>query len=343
MSEKRLSLMDIAKSLNLSKTLVSMVVNNQGDEKGIAKKTQLLVWEKVKELNYKPNLMARGLRLGRSNTIGLIVSDISNPFYAKIARHIEKLIEPLGYNIIICSTDENHEKESRLKNLLKDRMVDGLIISTSQKDCKEFIELLDTKFPFVLIDRVMADIKPNSVYVDNFKGAFDAVTHLMNQGYVNIAAFAVSPIYVSTIKDRIEGYLQALRLNGLDHDKKFLKEIPFNDVKNSVKKELTQLLQEHDRIDALFAVNNNIAIACLDCLNEMRVKIPDDLAFVCFDDLEVFKFSQPSITAVAQPMEEIAKNAVDILMNVINSKESEPTTKQVVLQTTLNIRRSTVK
>jgi len=340
--KKKISLSDVARRLGLSPTLVSMVINNRGDERGISKKTQQIVWDKIKEMKYKPNTFASGLRSGRSNIIGLIVSDISNPFYAKIARYIENLIEPKGYNIMICSTDEDAEKEAVLKRVLKSRMTDGLIISTSQKTSNEFRTLLKDKYPFVLIDRTMPKLKVNSVIVDNYKGAFDAVSHLIQQGYSKIATFAVTPVHVSSINDRIKGYLYALKTHGLSYGRKLLREIPFNDVKNSVKKELTTLLQAPEKIDALFAVNNNIAIACLECLNEMKVKIPEDIAIVCFDDLEVFKFSRPSITAVAQPIEEICKNAVDILLNEIKNKGKIIEKKQVVLPTNLMIRRSTV-
>jgi LacI family transcriptional regulator len=342
MTVKKISLNDIAKSLNVSKTLVSMVLNNRADEKGISKDTQKRVWEKIKELNYKPNMMARGLRLGRSNTIGLIVSDISNPFYSKIARYVENFIESKGYNIMICSTDEDIEKEIRLIRMLKDRQTDGLIISSSQKNSKEFKVLLEEKYPFVLIDRVMPDIKTNSVIVDNFKGSYEAVNHLLHQGYKNIAAFAVTPVHVSTINDRIEGYLRAIKDSGMTYGRKFLKEIPFSDVKNSVRNEITALLQSKEKVNALFAVNNNIAIACLECLNDMKVRIPEDIALVCFDDLEVFKFSRPSITAVAQPIEEICKDAVEILLADIVSKDKIVEKKQIKLPTSLVIRRSTV-
>jgi LacI family transcriptional regulator len=340
---KKISLNDIAKSLGVSKTLVSMVINNYADEKGISKETQKRVWAKVKELNYKPNMMARGLRLGRSNTIGLIVSDISNPFYSRIARNIENFLEPKGYNLMTCSTDEDIEKELRLIRMLRDRQVDGLIISSSQKDGKEFKLLQDENYPFVLIDRKMNDVETNNVIVDNYKGAYEAVMHLLTQGYKNIATFAVTPIHVSTINDRINGYLQAVKDFGLTYNKKYLKEISFTDVKKSVKKELTSLLQSKVKINALFAVNNNIAIACLECLNEMKVRIPEDLALVCFDDLAIFKFSRPSITAVFQPLEEICKNTVDILLEEIKSKETKLEKKQVVLSTSLVIRHSTGK
>jgi LacI family transcriptional regulator len=342
MAGKKISLSDIAKSLGVSKTLVSMVINNHADEKGISKDTQRKVWEKIKELNYKPNMMARGLRLGRSNTIGLIVSDIANPFYSKIARYIENFFEPKGYNIMICSTDEDVEREIRLIRMLKDRQADGLIISTSQKNSKEFKLLLEERYPFVLIDRMMPDIKTNSVIVDNFKGAYEAVNHLLKQGYKNIAAFSVTPVYVSTINDRIEGYLRAIKDSGQNYGKKYLKEIPFNDVKKAVKHEIESMMIGKEKIDAMFVVNNNIAIACLECLNEMKINIPEDIALVCFDDIEAFKFSRPSITAVSQPIEEICRNAVDLLLDDIKNKDKTMDKRQIKLSTSLVIRRSTV-
>lgn len=342
MSIKKISLSDIAISLGVSKTLVSMVLNNRANEKGISKETQKRVWEKIKEMNYKPNMMARGLRLGRSNIIGLIVSDIANPFYARIARHVENYLEPKGYNIMICSTDEDIEKEIRLTRMLKDRQIDGLIISSSQKNSKEFKAMMEEKYPFVLIDRIMSDLKTNSVAVDNFRGAYDAISHMMKQGYKSIAAFAVSPVHVSTINDRIEGYLRCVKDNGLTYGKKLLVEIPFTDVKNSVKYQLSNVLYGKEKVEAIFAVNNNIAITCLEMLNEMKVRIPEDIGFVCFDDLEVFKFSRPSITAVSQPIEEICRNAVDILLEDIKNKDKITEKQQVKLPTSLVIRRSTV-
>lgn len=342
MSTKKISLSDIALSLGVSKTLVSMVLNNRANEKGISKETQKRVWEKIKEMNYKPNMMARGLRLGRSNIIGLIVSDIANPFYARIARFVENYLEPKGYNIMICSTDEDIEKEIRLTRMLKDRQIDGLIISSSQKNSREFKAMMEEKYPFVLIDRIMSDMKTNSVAVDNFRGAYDAIFHLIKQGYKSIAAFAVSPLHVSTINDRIEGYLRCVKDNGLTYGKKLLVEIPFADVKNSVKYQLSNVLYGKEKVEAIFAVNNNIAITCLEMLNEMKVRIPEDIGFLCFDDLEIFKFSRPSITAVSQPIEEICRNAVDILIDDIKNKDKVTEKQQVKLPTSLVIRRSTV-
>ncbi len=341
--KKKISLQDIAESLGVSKSLVSMVLNNKAEENGISKITQQRVWEKIKELNYKPNMMARGLRLGKSNTIGLIVSDIANPFYSKIARHIEDFLEEKGYSLIICSTDEDVEKEQKLIHMLKDRQVDGLIISSSQKSNAEFKALLEEKYPFVLIDRSIPDILSNTVTVNNFKGAYEGVSHLILQGYRNIAAFAVSPFHVSTINHRLEGYYRALRDHGLSYGKRLMAEIPFDDVKNAVKKEIKSMLNGPNKIDALFAVNGNIAIACLETLHEMKIRLPEDIALLCFDDLEFFKFNNPSITAVAQPIEELSINAVQILLEELKSKEEVRSKKTIELSTSLNIRRSTIK
>ena len=343
--KKKISITDIANSLNVSKTLVSMVINNHGNTQGISKATQKRVWEKIKEMNYKPNLIARSLRLGKSNTLGLIVSDISNSFYSKIARNIERYAESKGFNLIISSTDEEISREVRLINMLKDRQVDGLIISSSQIDSSEFDLLNKDNYPFVLIDRYIPSLKSNYVGVDNKKGAYDALMHLIKQGYDKIAVFAITPTYVSSINDRIIGYMKALMDSGLNYNKNLLKEIPFNNIKQSVKEELKKLLLPKNKINAIFAINNNVAIACIEYLNEMHIKIPEDVALICFDDIDLFKLTIPTITSVEQPIEEICKQAVDILIseidNNINTSSNEK--QHIEMPTNLLIRRSTVK
>jgi len=138
---KKSSLSDIAKSLNVSPALVSIVLNNRGDEKGISLQTQKKVIEKARELRYKPNMLARGLRLGESKTIGLIVADISNVFYSKIAKSIEMIAAAHGYNLIFCSSDEDPEKEIALIEMLRERQVDGIIVSTSQQESRKKREI----------------------------------------------------------------------------------------------------------------------------------------------------------------------------------------------------------
>lgn len=335
---KKTSLSDIASSLGVSKTLVSFVLNGQGDTKGISTKTQNIVLEKANELNYRPNHIARGLRLGKSQTIGLVVSDISNKFYAKIAKRIEEVASTHNYNLIFCSSDENPEKEIELINMLKERQVDGMIISTSQKNGTVFSKLKKENYPFVLIDRKLPKLSTNFTGVDNLSGAYDATEQLIKNGFQKIGLLKISPDYLSTIKDREQGYRKALKNNGIRVNNKFIKTINCADIRQEVRDAVRDLVQPPHKIDALFSVNNNVTVACMEYLNEMNIRIPQDLALVSFDDIDLFRFSYPTITAVAQPVEKIGEESVNMLMDEINGMGQK--NKQVVLPVKLIERRS---
>lgn len=337
---KKVSLADVAKSLGVSKTLVSLVLNGKGDEKGINKDTQQRVRDKVKELNYKPNQFARGLRVGKSNTIGLVVADISNSFYAKMCRSIEDHCTEHGYNLMICSSDENPEKESELIGMLIDRQVDGLIISTTQKNNSDIKLLKKNDFPFVLIDRNVESIDTNYVVVDNVEGAKQVVNHLLKLGNERIGHLTITPAHISTIKERVEGYKQALRDNNISVNNKLIREVSFDNLKADVEKQLKELLAPPHKVTSLFVANNNIAVACLECLNEMGLRIPQDIALVSFDDIEAFNLCYPPITAIAQPIEEMGKNAVNIILSALKEENPPKKSKQLSLKTDLIIRKS---
>ncbi len=332
------SLTDIANALGVSKTLVSMVLNNKADENGISKKTQKRVLKFAKEIHYKPNLMARGLRMGVTNTIGLVVSDIANPFYSKMARLIEDKLGKENYHLVICSTDEDTEKEKKIIRLMREKQFDGIIVSSSQKKADDFKQLLREEYPFVLIDRKIKGIKANFVGIDNHDSTLNALQHLIKAGYKNIAAFAVSPAYVSSIKERICGYKCALKEAGIINTEKLLIEIPFDQVRQVVKEELAKLIRSDVKIDAIFAINNNIAVACLETFHELKIKIPGDMAFLAFDDIDAFKLTTPQVTAIDQPLEEICSHAVNILIHEI--KKPRKAKKEVILKPHLIIRES---
>jgi LacI family transcriptional regulator, galactose operon repressor len=338
MKLKKTSLNDIAKSLGVSNTLVSFVLNNQGDKNGISPKTQKMVLDKAKELNYKPNYIARGLRIGKSHTIGLVVADISNKFYAKIAKKIEEVASKHNYNLIFCSSDENPEKEIELINMLKDRQVDGMIISTTQKSSSIFTKLKNENYPFVLIDRKLPKLSANFTGVDNYTGACEATEQLIKNGYQKIGLLKISPTHLSTIVDREKGYRSALKQNGMRVNNKFIRTINCSDIREEVRIVLRELIQPPFKIDAIFSVNNNITVACMEYLNEMNIRIPQDLALVSFDDIDLFRFSYPTITAVAQPIEKIGEISVNMLMDEING--ITPNNRQVVLPVKLIERRS---
>ncbi len=342
MKKEKISLKHISDSLNVSKTLVSMVLNNKGDENGISKETQKRVFAKAKELNYKPNLMARALRMGRSFTIGLVVSDISNPFYSRLARFMEDEAASRGYSLLIGSTDENPEKEQNLIKMLINRQVDGLIISTSQSNPSNLLLLSDQKIPHLFIDRNFDGVDASSVTVDNYDGAFKAVEHLIYQGYKRIAAFAVTPVYVSSIRQRIDGFISAVKTYTNQDANELLVEVDYQDVVRNTRKKIFELLNSSEPIDAIFAVNNKVALACLEALTELGVAIPKDVAIICFDDLDVFKLTTPQISCVSQPIEQISRSAIDLLITELDAQFA-PVHRNLLLSPELIVRNSTTK
>ncbi len=319
---KKKSLGDIAKELGVSKTLVSFVLNNRGDEKSISKKTQEAVFQLAKKYNFTPSFLARGLRMGKTHTIGLIVADISNKFYAKIAREVEKVAAEHHYNVIYCSSDEYVDKEIELINMLRSRQVDGLIIATTQKHTQLFTQMKKEKYPFVLVDRRLPRLKVNYVGCDNTKGAYDVTDRLINNGFKRIALFKISPSYLSSIKEREIGYVTALRDHKIKQDRQLIKTIEFESKQESVNTYLDELMRGPQPIDAIFTLNNSIAIACIKYLRKHEYSIPQDVALISFDDLEMFDFLNPSISAVSQPLVEIGSQAVTLLLDEINGHES---------------------
>ncbi|MFZ4399901.1 MAG: LacI family DNA-binding transcriptional regulator [Bacteroidales bacterium] len=338
---KKTKLQDIANNIGVSKTLVSMVMNGHGDKNGIKKETQEKVIALCKELNYKPNQMARSLRLGKTNTIGLIVADISNIFYAKMARSIEDYCNKYGYNLIICSSDEKDAKESSIIRMLKEKQVDGLIISSTLVDNSEILALKNEHFPFVLVDRYFPEIPDtNYVVIDNYQGAFNAVKHLTDLGHRNIAMLSILPFHITSVRDRNRGYLDALENAGIKIDHYLLCQIPFENIEFGVEMEIKKILSYQRKVTAILAVNQNIAIEAIKIMAKLNIKIPDDISLISFDDLPFYEIMNPSITAVDQPLATICKNAVEILMTEINNKDKTMKKKQLVLPTELIIRKS---
>lgn len=337
--KKKISLTDIADALGVSRTLVSMVLNGQGDLHGISKQTQDKVVSKAKELNYRPNAIARGLRTGKSNTIGLIVTDISNNFYAQIARRIEDKASQSGYHLMFCSSDENEDREEELILMLRNRQIDGLILATTFREPGILKELLKERFPFVLIDRYIPDFDASSVVVDNYNGSLQAVEHLIANGHRNIGLLTISPSHLSSLREREKGYEEALWKHGLNVSEQNIFEIPFDSIFKSVGEALQKMLHAPKPITAIYAINNSIAKACLEHLTEMKLQIPKDIALLSFDDIDVFKFCNPTVTAVAQPIQEIGDKAVDILLNMIKN-EHDFVQQQIVLPTEMMLRKS---
>ena len=338
---KRTSLGELAKVLKVSKTLVSLVLNGKGDDYGINKLTQKRVLRKAKQLNYRPNQIARGLRKGKSNVIAVVVADIANPFYSRISRTIEDHASRYGYNIIVCSTEENSQKEHQLIEMLaNEQNVSGIIVSTTQEKSTQLTQLQKSGIPAVLIDLKSGNAQLDYVGVDNYQGAYEATKHLLGLGYRKIGLLKITPSFLSSIRERTKGYEAALRDAGIKPDKQLMREAEFSDLKSDVRKQVKELMATPRSAEALLVLNSNLAAYALECINETGLRIPQDIAVVSFDDVEYFSFTYPPVTAVAQPLEEIGKNAVELVVKRIKEEEGKARAISIELKPELIVRRS---
>ncbi len=325
----KVSLKDIAESLGVSKALVSLVLNNKGNERGINKETQQKVRDKAKELNYSPNQYARGLRTGKTDTLGLIVPDLSNIFYGKLCKSIEMKASELGYDLIISNSYEDPEREIKLINNLLNKNIDGLILASSLESCTDLQFMKDRNFPLVLIDRIFPEFKVDSVSVSNIEGAKQAVEYLQKKGYSKIACLTISPVYVSSIADRIKGYMEGVD----DSENTFLIQIPHDNIDSGIENAIKQI--ESEKYDAIFCVNNNLTKSLLKKINQKNSET--NYKIISFDDLEVFDFASPKVSAINQPITKIGEKSVELLSNHISNRENHISQK-IIFKTGLIVR-----
>jgi len=338
MGIKKTLLEDIAKELNVSKTLVSMVINGKGDAYGISKKTQEKVLAKAGEMEYTPNVFARALRTGKSHLIALLVADISNPFYSNIAKYVEKELASKGYNLMICSTDENVEREEKLISLFAEQhMIDGLIIATTNTSGEYFKKERLRNFPIVFIDRYLPDIESNYVVANNYQGSLEITELLIQKGCKNILALNITPSHISSLTERVNGYKDALKKHDISFKDENLLEISFDTIQNDVREKLTKLLKKGQKIDAIYTLNNHIATACLNVFNEIGFDAKKEgVYFASFDDISLFDFVKPNIISVSQPLEKIGIEAANLALHLIDSKGTDSSTfKKVILPTSI--------
>lgn len=323
-------LKDIAKDLNLSKTTISLVLNNRGDENKISNTTQKRIIDYAQKHNYKPNQLARGLSLGKTETIGLIIPNISDVFYAKIASFAEKKAKEYGYTVVFSSSNEDAETEHELITSMMNRQVDGLIIASTQQNEKDIQQLKKTKFPFVLIDRHYPEIDTNFVIVDNYDGIKNVTQHLLNLGRKKIAYVSIEP-KLDAIKQRLYGYLDALKSNNIQIKKEYIKEINPIYYQQEIKQAIKELVQAPNSVDAIVFSTHYLTASGLRELRLLDCKVPDDVAIVSFDELSAFDLTAPAITAIIQPVEDIGNFAVEILLDEIKNKKSNRGNKKKLI------------
>ncbi|WP_335966621.1 substrate-binding domain-containing protein [Galbibacter sp. PAP.153] len=340
MKKKRVSIKDIASDLNISVTTVSFVLNGKAEEKHISKELTQKVLDYVKKVNYKPNQIAQSLRTGESKILVFMVEDISNLFFAKLARLIEDLAYKKGYKVLFCSNDNEDKKTIELINLFKVRQVDGFILVSSPGIQTTINQLIEENIPLVLLDRYFPTLDTNYVITDNSDATFMAIMHFIENGFKNIAYITIDATQ-SQMDDRLSGYKNAVNKYSLPN---YTLEIPFNEaIRDNSEVYIEEFLKKHPDIDAILFATNYLTQAGLKVIKEQYTDLIDRIGIITFDDNELFKTYSPSITAVAQPTTEMAEKSMELILQLIKNKEKALPNKHIVLKSSLVIRESSKK
>lgn len=325
---------DIARMANVSITTVSRVINKKTD--GVSDETRERILKVMKDLNYQPNRIARGLVTKRTNTLGLILPDIANPFFPEIARGVEDTANIYGYNVILCNTDDRPDKEELYINVLREKCVDGVIFTSGINPVSEHIkQLMDCKMPFVLLDRYMDIDSLPGVYSDGYDGMYQITRYLLEMGHRNIA-FIAGPVHSTTAKHRYDGFKAAVGECGFSVDDALVEE---GNYKISGGKEaMTRLIGKGKSFTAVVCANDLMAVGAMEVLRENGYRIPEDISITGFDDIQLSGLIEPKLTTVAQPCYEMGAMATRMLIKLIEGQAMDE--REIKLKPKLVIRNS---
>lgn len=337
---KKVSIKDIAKQAGVAPSTVSFVINGKAKEMRISDHLAERIKALAKKIGYHPNQTAVSLRTGKSKIIGLIVEDISNVFFATLAKTIEDKAYSLGYRIVYCSTENNDDKGNELIKMLLHQQVDGFLITPSKGMNGQVAELLKRHKPVVLMDRFFPNVKVPYVLVDNYGGVKAGIEHLLKKGFSKIAFVTVDLDQVQ-MHEREKGYRETLKLHGLNYPAQLMLKLSYEQSKDSSINQITKFIKENSEIDAVFFATNYLGIYGLESIEHLEMDIPEDIAVVCFDDHDIFRIFKPGITIIEQPIEEIAKSSIEILINSIEGRPLDISQYAVIKNTKMILRGST--
>ncbi len=328
---------DLAKKLGISASTVSRALSDHPD---INDNTKKRVRKLAKEYNYKPNPIAQSLKNNRTTIIGVIVPEIQHDFFASAISGIEEVAYHAGYTIIVCQSNENFEREVVNTNALIQQRVAGIVASISQttKNSDHFKSVIERGIPLVFFDRACEDVSASKVIIDDSKSAFNAVTYLIEKGYKKIAHFA-GPKALEICKRRLEGYAEALNKAHIHISKELIcfGGLHETDGYNS----MDFLIKQNIIPDAIFAVNDPVAIGAFQRIKEAGLRIPDDIGIVGFSNNKITTLVDPTITTIDQPSFEMGKKAAEILVGLIENENKSVKPKTFILDAKLIIRGST--
>jgi LacI family transcriptional regulator len=342
MKFEAITIKDIAKALGLSVSSVSKAMRGSHE---ISEETKNNVLAYAREHNYKPNPIAQSLKRGRSKSIGVIVCNIDNNFFSQVINGIESVARQKDYNVIITQSRESYEREVTNSEHLSSRSVDGLIISLSAetRNVDHLAKLNQKGLPIVFFDRVTDEIATHKVIANNFKGAYEATWHLLEQGFRRIAHIT-SSVSLSITLERLQGYKQALADAGLQPDERYIKLCEHGGmIQEETRQALTELLELDDRPDAIFTASDRLSTTTLSLLRQMKIAVPQQIALVGFTNSISADIFNPSLTSVVQPALEMGQQVTDLLIQLIESKRPVTEFQKRILDTELKIRDSSMR
>ncbi len=337
--KKKYTIHDIAKKLNITASTVSRALN---DHPRISEATKKSVHKTALKLNYQPNHIAAALRNGRSNIIGIIVPTIDRSFFASIVRGIEEIANASRYNVMICQTYDNYEKEIATVEALLNARVDGIIASYAKetKDFDHFLKVKEKGIPVILFDRSNDDLEVSQVVIDDYLGAYKATEHLIQQGCKRIGHFT-NTLKISIYKERLRGYKEALLANGLPYDESLIVEsdLQLEDGRNS----MIKLLSLPKIPDGVFSASAYGIMGALQVLKEKGIKVPQDVALIGFTNETFTSFSEPALSTVEHHSMRMGNAAAEIFLEEISDDQKKFIPQKIVLKPELIIRQSSLR
>jgi Transcriptional regulators len=318
---KRVSLKDIARIAGVSPSTVSFVLNGKAKQMRISEALAGRIMEVAKKEGYQPNPVAVSLRTGKSQILGLIVENISGNFFASLARTIEDEAAHFGYKVVYSSTDNNYQKGKELIGMLSQRQVDGYIITPTPGMEQDIRELVNNNKPVVLMDSYFPGLDVPHVLVNNYEGITRGMNHLFEQGYRRIGFVTVN-LKLVQMEQRLTAYRNSMQKQGLYSEDLVLSFTYDYDQEEAIE-QISRFITTQQP-EAIFFTTNYLGLLGLESIHRLGLKLPNDLAMIVFDDHDVFRLYPPGITCVRQPVEEIAKTALELLMNQLGKpKQAE--------------------
>jgi LacI family transcriptional regulator len=337
--EKEITIYDLARKLNISIATVSRALK---DDPVVSKKTKKKIADLALEMGYRSNNFARNLRTSRTNTIGVIIPRINSSFMSAVIAGMENVANSEGYNLIISQSSESAEKERVNAATLFNSRVDGLLVSLAYDtdSLAHFEPFTKKKIPLIFFDRTSDKTEGTCIQINNFRAAYEATTHLISQGYTRIVHITATPkrnVYV----DRLQGYKQALADQRIAFREDYV--IVGNLSQEAGTDAAARILEMRPMPDAVFVANDNCAVGCMTALKHAGIRIPDDIAFVGFNNDPVSTVIEPNLTTVNYPGYEMGQIAARNLIDHLNGASSIHSTNTIILRSELMIRESSVR